>query len=238
MQCHEFEQILEQDSDAGLPASAAPHLRDCPACAALWDDFQAIRLAGSELGADQPEPPAHLWTSLRAQLESEGLIRGTREDLIREPRENMIRDTPAQTPAGWLAGWFGHAPRFVLAASYAAVLLVAAFLSRYDGAPGVAELSSRQNPAAVAMPLTTAGLGTTLDGNVKQIMASLPAGDVALVESFEHNLGIVNDLIVVCEKSVREKPDDPMAREYLYGAYQQKAVLLATAMDRSTLEDR
>ena len=29
-----------------------------------------------------------------------------------------------------------------------------------------------------------------------------------------------------------------MAREYLYGAYQQKAVLLATAMDRSTLEDQ
>jgi hypothetical protein len=29
-----------------------------------------------------------------------------------------------------------------------------------------------------------------------------------------------------------------MAREYLYGAYQQKAVLLATAMDHSTLEGR
>jgi hypothetical protein len=227
MQCHEFEQILEQDSEAGLPASATPHLRDCPACAALWDDFQAIRLAGSELGADQPEPPAHLWTSLRAQLESEGLI-----------REETTRDTPAQAPAGFLSGWFGHAPRFVLAASYAAVLLVAAFLSRYDGAPNLAELSARQNPAVVAIPLTAAGLGTTLDGNVKQVMASLPVGNVALAESFEHNLGIVNDLIVVCEKSVREKPDDPMAREYLYGAYQQKAVLLATAMDRSTLEDR
>jgi hypothetical protein len=35
---------------------------------------------------------------------------------------------------------------------------------------------------------------------------------------------------------VREQPDDPMARDYLYGAYQQKAVLLAAATDRSALE--
>ena len=29
-----------------------------------------------------------------------------------------------------------------------------------------------------------------------------------------------------------------MAREYLYGAYQQKATLLAAAIDRSTMENR
>jgi hypothetical protein len=40
-------------------------------------------------------------------------------------------------------------------------------------------------------------------------------------------------LIVLCEKSVHEEPDNQMAREYLYGAYQQKAELLATAMNRS-----
>lgn len=230
MQCHEFELILEQDSEAGLPASAAPHLRDCPACAALWDDFQAIRQAGSALGADRPEPPAHLWNSLRAQLESEGLIRDT--------RENPVGDMPVAAPAGLFSGWFGRAPRLVLAGSYGAVLLVAALLSSYNGASSVAELSSHQSPTVVQVPLTTAGLGITLDGSVKQVMASLPARDVALTQSFEHNLAIVDHLIVVCEKSVREKPDDPMAREYLYGAYQQKAVLLATAIDRSTLEDR
>ena len=49
---------------------------------------------------------------------------------------------------------------------------------------------------------------------------------------------MVDNLIVLCEKSVRENPDNPMAREYLYGAYQQKASLLAAAMDRSTLENR
>jgi hypothetical protein len=51
-------------------------------------------------------------------------------------------------------------------------------------------------------------------------------------------LGIVDNLIAVCEKSMREQPDNPVVRQYLYGAYQQKAVLLATAIDRSTLEVR
>ena len=78
-----------------------------------------------------------------------------------------------------------------------------------------------------------------LDGNLKRVMESLPQRDVALADSFQHNLGIVDNLIAVCEKSVKEQPDDPVARDYLYGAYQQKAVLLAVAMDRSTMvEDR
>jgi hypothetical protein len=246
MQCNEFEQILEQELEGALPAAAELHLQNCAGCAALWDDFQAIRQAGSELGAEEPEPPAYLWNSLRAQLESEGLIREARENLIREARENLVPAARAgltheplgETATARLSGWFSRGPRLILAGSYAAVLLVAAFLSRYDAAPRVGEFSVRQSPGAIAIPLSTAGLGSTLDGNVKQVMASLPTGNVALTESFEHNLGIVDDLIVVCEKSVREKPDDPLAREYLYGAYQQKAVLLATAMDRSTLEDR
>jgi hypothetical protein len=43
---------------------------------------------------------------------------------------------------------------------------------------------------------------------------------------------------VLCEQSVRDNPDNPIAREYLYGAYQQKATLLAAAIDRSTMENR
>jgi hypothetical protein len=37
----------------------------------------------------------------------------------------------------------------------------------------------------------------------------------------------------MCEKDVHEQPDNQMAREYLYGAYQQKAEILATATNRS-----
>ena len=57
--------------------------------------------------------------------------------------------------------------------------------------------------------------------------------DAAVTASIRRNLGIVDNFIAMCEKSVREQPDNEMAREYLYGAYQQKAELLATATSRS-----
>jgi len=89
---------------------------------------------------------------------------------------------------------------------------------------------------AAAPKVEISELGKTLDGDLKRVLDSFPEGRALLASSFRENLGIVDNLIAVCEKSVREQPDDPMAREYLYGAYEQKAVLLATATDRSALE--
>jgi hypothetical protein len=59
--------------------------------------------------------------------------------------------------------------------------------------------------------------------------------DAAVTDSIRRNLNIVDNFIAMCEKDVREQPENDMAREYLYGAYEQKAELLATAMDRSTM---
>jgi hypothetical protein len=219
MQCAEFERILEQGSDGSLPAAAASHLEACPVCNFLWDDLQAIRHAGGQLAAEESAPPERVWTALRARLEAEGLVH------------------TAPTP-GWLSAWLGQTPRMVLAGAYAAVMLIAVTFATYTNHDSYsANLLASRRLTLSAAPLES-GLGPTLDGNLKQVMASLPERDIALANSFQHNLGIVDDLIAVCEKSVRELPDDPVARDYLYGAYQQKAVLLATAMDRSTMEDR
>jgi len=221
MQCAEFEQILEQDADGSWPAEVTSHVETCPNCHLLWDDLLTIRKAGRELGADEPELPAHLWVALRAQLEAEGLIRD------------------AGAP-GWLAGWFGRTPRLVLAGAYVAVLLAAVGLVSYrsdqrSAAPGAVD---RAGIPAVPLMAGIGNIGNTLNGNSRRVMESLASSDVDLTQSFQQNLGIVDNLIAVCERSVREQPDDPIVRDYLYGAYQQKAVLLATAMDRSTLEDR
>jgi hypothetical protein len=45
--------------------------------------------------------------------------------------------------------------------------------------------------------------------------------------SLHKNLEIVDNYISLCENSVREEPENELAREYLYEAYQQKADLLA-----------
>jgi hypothetical protein len=45
-------------------------------------------------------------------------------------------------------------------------------------------------------------------------------------------LDIVDNFIADCEQRVKEQPQDDLAREYLSGAYQQKAELLSALMER------
>jgi hypothetical protein len=58
-----------------------------------------------------------------------------------------------------------------------------------------------------------------------------------VTDSLRKNLDIVDNFIAMCEKSVREEPENDVAREYLYGAYQQKAELLAMMVERGALGD-
>jgi hypothetical protein len=219
-QCAQFERVLEEQPDAPLSAAASAHMNGCDDCRLLWSELEAIRAAGMEWGSEEVEPPEYLWTSLRQQLESEGLI----------------RERSAQQ--GWLSGWFGAAPRWALAGAFLSLLLIAAMLAGYQvNEPNAAAVLPVRLSISAARPrLVASDLGRTLDGDLKRVFDSLPEGNPVLASSLRENLGIVDNLIAVCEKSVREQPDDSMARDYLYGAYEQKAVLLATATDRSALE--
>jgi hypothetical protein len=218
--CSEFELMLEQEPDGPLPGAAMLHMDLCSSCRLLWNDLETIRALGAELDADEPVP-AHLWPLLRARLEAEGLL----------------RETVTTNP---LARWFASPPRLALAGATVAVLVVAVLLANFHGGESyVANIaSSRQFHASLPAPTPALanGIGKTLDGDLQRVLESLPEGNPSLASSLRDNLGIVDNLIAVCEKSVRELPDDPIARGYLYGAYQQKAVLLATATDRSALE--
>jgi hypothetical protein len=60
------------------------------------------------------------------------------------------------------------------------------------------------------------------------ILASTSPVDASLRD----NLQTVDDFIADCERRVKEEPQDDLAREYLANAYQQKAELLSTMMDR------
>jgi len=219
-QCMQFEASLDQRPDGPWPEPAASHLDSCPQCRALCEELDAIRAAGRELGANEPEPPAHLWVLLRDQLDTEGLIRETNQ-------------------RGWFAGWLGFSPRFAVGGACVALLAVAGSLVgfRSGSAPTMQLDRVRPNVSITGRPLT-ADLNKTLDGDLERVVASLSQKNAPLAMSVRENLGVVDNLIALCEKSVRENPDNPMAREYLYGAYEQKASLLAAAIDRSTLENR
>jgi len=219
-QCTRFAETLTLRPDGPFPGAESSHLDSCTQCRALWDEIEAIRTAAHELGASELEPPAHLWPLLRDQLQSEGLIR--------EPRQH-----------GWFTDWFGFSPRFAMGGAYIALLAIAGSLVGFHSdRPAAMRLDSVRPSLSMSSDSVTSELNKTLDSDIERVVASLSERNAPLATSVRQNLGVVDNLIVLCEKSVQENPDDPTAREYLYGAYQQKATLLAAAIDRSTMENR
>jgi hypothetical protein len=218
MQCDQFERILEQQDDGPLPKPALAHVDLCKACRALVADLGEIHDVAMELGAEGIAPPEHVWVSLRNQLEAEGIFHD-----------------PQPAPQSVRHGWWSVFQRPVFAGAFLALILV-----------GAAALSYRQDLSQVAVqsqlsPQQETWAVPSADSVFKEEVLtvgndSIPGfqeQDAAVTASFRRNLGIVDNFIAMCEKDVREQPDNEMAREYLYGAYEQKAELLATATSRS-----
>ena len=50
--------------------------------------------------------------------------------------------------------------------------------------------------------------------------------------SLRQNLDIVDKFIADCEQRAKQQPQDDLTREYLNGAYQEKAELISVMMER------
>ncbi|MGH7837305.1 MAG: hypothetical protein ACREQC_05690, partial [Candidatus Binataceae bacterium] len=68
--CREFSDQLESWTEGGRTASADAHFRECARCRSLAADLGLIEAAARDWAGAGCEPPAYLWTSLRAQLET------------------------------------------------------------------------------------------------------------------------------------------------------------------------
>ncbi len=209
MLCREFESVFEQSEGAQLPAAAATHLKDCQVCRAMAADFETIRAAALELNQEfTEEPPAYVWQNLRAQLAAEGVIR-----------------QPETGGTGWLAGLLGWTHRPALVATYA-MLGVFSIAVIWQNPPRRASMEAYVLPAEALA--TQKDLGSFETQAVSQLHPATSEVDASL----RRNLDIVDKFIALCEKNVREEPQNEEARQYLYSAYQQKAELLTTAMER------
>jgi hypothetical protein len=222
MQCEQFEQILVQQDEGALTNTALSHMESCEACRALSADFGTIHEMALELGAEGIAPPERVWVSLRNQLEAEGLIRGPQTA------------SPSADGAG--RGWWAAFQRPAFAGAFLGLVLAGACLIGYwSNAPQSATQYSQLTPQQETSSVPTAD--SVFKEEVLTVGSDSFAGvqrqDTAVTDSIRRNLQIVDNFIAICEKSVREQPDNQMAKEYLYGAYQQKAELLATATSRS-----
>ena len=218
MQCKDFAQVIEENGFVQLSQAAQAHAAECSACTALVEDFAAMVTAASQIPAEV-DPPARVWVAIQAQLEAEGVIR--------RPKIGI--------PAGSSSWWQGFdrliRGRLWVTAAVAALVLVA----------GVYQLHERSvtgpDPAKiVAVPEPFEATGTTLDQEEQSLgpmqTVSTLGGTSNVDTALRENLATVNAFIKECRKRLQEEPNDPMAREYLSTAYQQKAEILAAMMER------
>jgi hypothetical protein len=217
--CKQFLSQLDAWMDGRRTADAQTHLRSCNLCRSVADDLGSITTAARSLAVEEVEPPAHVWTSLRAQLEREGLIR---EQLVR-----VDQAPEGKTAAGGWRGWFGAIPRPALAGAYLSALV----------AVGVAlsgPISKRVNDYRWIQGTqnSTTPLSAQLNSVEQTTMASLVSSNPVVTAALHKNMAIVDNYITLCEKSVHEEPENEVARDYLYEAYQQKADLLAQLNER------
>jgi hypothetical protein len=203
MLCKEVEVVLEQQGWTPVPESARAHLAGCGSCQSLVEDLTAI-VATAHLLPIEIEPPARVWKSLRAQLEQEGIIK-----------------TPAVERGFW---WHGLADLFgsrIMATAAIALLIVAAVFLQLE----------RSGPPTEARNVY-ADTATDLRNDEASLRQMQLASDSVVDVSLRQNLDIVDKFISDCEQRVKEEPRDDLAREYLSGAYQQKAELLSAMMER------
>ena len=205
MNCSEFLDQVGRWMEGERSPAVEAHLSACRQCRNLIADLEAIHDTASTLAASDPEPPARVWIALRAQLEQEGLIH--------EPRHGL---------AAWLNGLLGAVPRPALAGAYLAALVAVGF-----ALSGPARMQTDSSAWMSGMQSSTQPLSASLDTAEQDTISSMSDRNPLVTASLRRNLAIIDNNIALCEKSVREEPENEFARDYLYQAYQQKADLIA-----------
>lgn len=205
MQCKEVEVVLEQQGFVPVPEAARAHLVGCRSCQGLLADLTTI-VATAHLLPAEIEPPRRVWVSLRSQLEEEGLIKD----------------------AGARGLWWQRFPESfsrVLATAGVGLLIITAVVlqMRPPASHPTEALNTYENYDETS---------TTLSNDEAHLPSMQLAGSNKLDVALRENLDIVDKFIVDCEQRVKEQPGDELARDYLSGAYQQKAQLLSVMMER------
>lgn len=209
MRCDEFWQISGDWMDGERSPSASSHISNCSRCRALVADLEMIRKAGALL--PEEEPPARVWTAIKSQLEKERLIR-----------------IPAPAPSTTWWGRFGPFGVFrpALAGAYLSLVIIGAAVLGVH--MKTVDRAAQQAVWLQRAQTTITPLAADLTVAETKTVPALQAQGNDVTATLNHNLAIVDNMISMCEKSVREDPQNEMTRDYLYTAYQQKADLLAT----------
>jgi hypothetical protein len=218
MQCRDVEAVIEQDGLAPLPQAVNSHLAQCLECRNYIADLTSIVGVARKMPREIT-PPDRIWIALRAQLETEGIIR--------EP----AYEPPLERSSWWRGLGDLFRSRALATSTVALLILFAAVLQLRNDNGAVVDAPPSMQPSTMASE-SFAATRTVLDDQEPVARGMILASTSPVDASLRDNLQQVNDFIADCERRVKEEPQDDLAREYLSGAYQQKAELLSAMMDR------
>jgi anti-sigma factor RsiW len=216
MQCQTFIAYAPDWLEGQRSLEAETHLQACATCRSYIAELEAIAATAREVEAATPDPPERIWVALCGQLEDEGITQ------------------PAEVEsAGWVKLWSewargvsGLFRRPALAAAYAAVLVAAFLMTGGQSSPNLSVSLPDLPPNWVSQ------LHNKLESGHVQAAGFVSARNPEVAATYRDNLELVDKFIALCEKTVREQPGNTVARDYLLSAYQQKAELLTTIMER------
>ena len=207
MRCKDFWLFSNEWMEGQRGPAAVSHLAGCPACRTLIADLELIRKSAPLL--DEEEPSPRIWLAIKSQLEKEGLIR--------QPKKAFVeRLFPARVFRPALAGAYLS---FLILAAAALGFHMNSVHSAEQRSLWLANAQDAFTPVAAEL------------GSAEKKLPALQGSGNDITATLNHNLAIVDNMISLCEKGVRQDPQNEMMRDYLYTAYQQKADLLAAAAD-------
>lgn len=216
MHCEQFIDYAAEWMEGQRSAEAVAHRSSCSRCGALIADLEAIERIAPLLDQTFAEPPERVWLAVRAELEAEGIL---------VPQRTWLERLTDLVPA---------LPRPALLGTYAALLAASALLF-VTGGPRVP--AEEQSMARTAAPAPAYPFPAQLEKVAQKTMWSVHHHDPAIAAAYRQNMAIVDNFIGVCEKKVKEDPQNDVARDYLLSAYQQKADLLASMVERGAHGD-
>lgn len=215
MNCAEFQKALPYIMESGGDAEEEKHLRSCPVCSDLVADLRYIADTAKML-LPMEDPGSRVWHRIEAALQQEGLARRPSE-----PRLAALSSRPQAS------GWWPAAAR--VAAVAAAVVLVVGLFLFADRDAGRDTAITQPSPAERESVGENA-VRAAMDSSDQELLAQLSP---SARDSYEQNLKAVNAYIQQAESTVREAPENDVARAYLMQAYEQKSMLYEMAISRS-----
>jgi hypothetical protein len=202
--CRLFDLELAAYLEGEVRPQVTAHVQHCPFCFSVLADLEGICSVSGGLSAS--EPPTRLWTNIRAALIAEGIIRR---------RETLWW----RVTWDWFAGSWFRSPAAV--AALGCLLVLGIGLVRAPRTGWRAPSDESAVPSAVALALGP--METSYRARVAYFEPSVK-------ETFQKSLDSLDRQIRECLRSVKQEPDNSLAREYLLAAYEQKARVLESAL--------